>query len=77
LWKHLFTDHISEWVTSCDDLNIPITAAAAVEAICKFQKEPATTSLESEHPQFLKEAFTDAIVGFVVGDDQVCFNLIL
>jgi hypothetical protein len=77
LRKHLFTDHIQEWVTSCEDLKIPITAAAAVEAIRKFRKQPATTSLESERPQYSKEAFTDAIVDFVAGDDQVCFYFIL
>ena len=33
LWKHLFTDHIANWITSCDQLNISITAAAAVEKL--------------------------------------------
>ena len=53
-----------------------MTAAAAVEAVRKFCKEPATTSLESEHPQYSKEAFIDAIVDFVVGDDLVGFYFI-
>jgi hypothetical protein len=39
----------------------------------KFRKEPAATPLESERPQYSKEAFIDAIVDFVVGDDQVCY----
>lgn len=77
LRKHLFTDHIAKWTTACENLNIPITAAAAKEAIRKFRKEPATTSLESERPQYSKEAFNDALVDFVVGDDQVHFYLIL
>jgi len=68
-------DHIEDWVASCDDLKISITAAAAVEAVNKFHREPATTSLESERPQYSKEAFIDAIVDFVVGDDLVCFIL--
>ena len=71
LRKHLFTSHIKEWVTACENLNLSITAAAK-EAIRKFRKEPATTSLESERPQYSKEAFIDAIVEFVVGDDLVC-----
>ena len=70
--KHLFSDHIEKWITSCEKLNIPVTAAAAVEAIRKFRKEPATTSLESERPQYSKEAFKDALVDFIVGDDQAC-----
>ena len=57
--------------------SLDIVAAAAVEAICKFCKEPATTPLESEHPQYSKEAFTDALVDFIVGDDQVCYFLFI
>jgi len=71
LRKHLFTDHVEEWVSSCASLNIPITAAGAAEAIRKFCKEPVTTQLESERPQYSKEAFIDAIVDLVVGDDLV------
>lgn len=71
--KHLFTDHVAEWVKSCEDLSIPITAPPALKAIQKFRKEPAATPLESERPQYSKEAFIDAIVDFVVGDDQVCY----
>ena len=69
--KHLFTDHVAEWAKSCEDLHIPITSIAAINAIRKFCKEPAATPLESERPQYAKEAFIDAIVDFVVGDDQV------
>jgi hypothetical protein len=76
LRKHLFTSHIGEWITACENLNLSITAAAAIEAIRKFRKEPATTPLESERPQYSKEAFIDAIVEFVVGDDLVCFYFI-
>jgi len=76
LRKHLFNDHIKKWITSCENLNISITAAAALEAIRKFRKEPATTSLESERTQYSKEAFIDALVDFVVGDDQVCFFIL-
>lgn len=64
---------MEKWITSCEKLNIPITAAAAVEAIRQFCNEPATTSLESECPQYSKEAFKDALVDFIVGDDQACF----
>jgi hypothetical protein len=73
LRKHLFNDHIEKWITSCEKLNIRITATAAVEAIRMFRKEPATTSLESERPQYSKDAFRDALVDFIVGDDQVRF----
>jgi hypothetical protein len=73
LRKHLYTEHIGEWIDSCQKLNVPITAAAALDAIREYRKEPAATPLESERPQYSKEAFIDAIVDFVVGDDLVQF----
>ena len=71
LRRHLFIDHIGDWVDSCQKLNIPITAVAALEAIRQYRKEPAATPLESDCPQYSKEAFIDAIFHFVVGDDLV------
>ena len=71
LRKHLFSDHIEEWSTACDSLKIPVIAPIAVEAIRKFCNEPISTQLEAERPEYSKEAFIDAIVDFVVGDDQV------
>ena len=70
--KHLYGDHVKDWVTSCESLKIPITATAALAAISKFHNELVATPLEAEQPQYSKEAFIDAIVDFVVGDDQVC-----
>lgn len=71
LRKHLFSNHIDEWVTACDQAQIKITASAAAEAVRQFRKEPASTQSESEQPPYSKEAFIDAIVDFVVGDDLV------
>ena len=76
LRKHLYNkNHIEKWVTTCDELKIPITAKSAEEPVRLFRKEPAPSSLESERPTYSKEAFVDAIVEFVVGDDQVCNEL--
>jgi hypothetical protein len=75
LRKHLYSEHIEEWVTGCDDLKIKITAEAALPAVCKFRAEPEPTSLEAEHQEYTKEAFVEAILEFIVGDDQVCFIL--
>ena len=74
LRKHLFTDHIEQWVSTCDDLKIPITAVGALPSVRKFRNEPAdaSTPLESERPEYSKAAFVDALVEFIVGDDQVC-----
>ena len=59
-------------MTACDDLKIPITATAALEAVRKFRNEPVPTQLESERSEYLKEAFIDALVDLIVGDDLVC-----
>jgi hypothetical protein len=72
LRKHLYNEHLEQWVTSCDDLKIEITAQAALPFVKKFRQEPAETPLESEHPEYSKEAFVEAILEFIVGDDQVC-----
>ena len=72
LRKHLYNDHLEQWVTSCDDLKIEITAKAAIPLVKSFCQEPADTPLESECPKYSKEAFVEAILEFIVGDDQVC-----
>ena len=55
-------------------MNISITARDAVEAIREFHNlpPPAPNSKSNEHPEYSKEAFIEAIVEFIVGDDQVC-----
>jgi len=50
-------------------MKIAITAKAAVEVI--EQSGGIVKGMEAECPQFSKEAFTDALVEFVIGDDQV------
>jgi hypothetical protein len=63
---------LEQWVTSCDDLKIEITAKAAIPSVKSFRQEPADTPLESEHPKYSKAAFVEAILQFIVGDHQVC-----
>lgn len=72
LCKHLFSVHIDQWVTCCDDFKISITAKDALAAVHKFQDEPPDTSIESEHPEYSKEGFIEALLEFVIGDDLVC-----
>jgi hypothetical protein len=72
LCKHLFSFHIDQWITCCDDLKISITAKDALAAVYKFWDEPPETSMESEHPEYTKEEFVEALLEFVIGDDLVC-----
>ena len=72
LRKHLAGDHIEEWVTSCDNLDIKITAEGVLPAVRKFRAQPEPTSLEGERQEYTKEAFVEAVLEFIVGDDLVC-----
>jgi hypothetical protein len=70
LRRHLYEYHLSEWVKGCDQLGIQITAKGAMPAVNAFRGlrvEPEETARKP----FSNEAFVDAIVEFIVGDDQV------
>jgi hypothetical protein len=56
-------------------LKIKITSEAALPAVRKFRAEPEPTSLEAEHQEYTKGTFVEAVLKFIVGDDQVCFIL--
>jgi hypothetical protein len=70
--KHLYNEHLEQWVTSCDELDIKITAQAAIPAVKAFRQEPVNTPLESKRPKYSKDTFVEAILEFIIGDDQVC-----
>lgn len=75
--KHLFTVHLDDWVSSCDDLKIKITAKEAQPFVHEYrarQGQPSSfTRLQdvNEIPPFSNDTFIDAIVDFIVADDQV------
>lgn len=77
--KHLYERHADEWISGCDRLGIPITAKDAQPAVEKFRQRygqqsgtGGTTSGAKGRRPFSHEAFVDALVEFIVGDDQVC-----
>lgn len=59
-------------------MDIPITAKDAIDAIREFNNlpPPAPASESNERPEYSKEAFIEAIVEFIVGDDQVCSHFL-
>ncbi|KAF7328561.1 HAT family dimerization domain-containing protein [Mycena venus] len=62
LRRHLYEHHVDAWVEGCDRLKIQIKA-----------KEAASTSTSEpgkKREQFSQEAFVNAIVEWIVGDDQ-------
>jgi hypothetical protein len=68
LRKHLYMQHLEEWVGLCRDLGIPITAKAALEAI---EDAHGVEREEPEHLKYSGEAFLDSLAELIVGDDLV------
>lgn len=82
LRKHLYEHHLDVWVAGCDQLKILIKAKEAKPFVDDYRarKEHTTAGASDPKPEekrteFSQEAFVDAIVEFIVGDDQVCLSL--
>lgn len=80
LRRHLYTKHLEEWINGCKAAGVKITATdeGVQKALADFNRQQG---LESEsqgtgrsvpiyHP-YSPEAFVDAIVEWIVSDDQV------
>ncbi|KAJ7730099.1 hypothetical protein DFH07DRAFT_756418, partial [Mycena maculata] len=77
LRKHLYENHLDVWVAGCDQLKISIKAKEAKQYLDDYwaRKQQTTAGASEPEPpeprtQFSQEAFVDAIVEFIVGDDQ-------
>lgn len=83
LRKHLYEHHLDVWVAGCDHLKISIKAKEAKPYVEDYRArtECRTAGSHPEPPekrtQFSQEAFVDAIVEFIVGDDQVSCYFVL
>ena len=74
LHAHLCSKHIDDWVSSCDAANIKIKARTVQVEINEYRQSRGEATSEGNWKQwktFSKEAFVDAIVEFIVADDQV------
>jgi hypothetical protein len=72
LRKHLATEHTHDWITTCDEKNINIKAAAHIqELIAEYRNEQHHAGEGRTRVPFSKEAFVDAIMEFIIADDQV------
>ena len=74
LRAHLCSEHIDDWVSSCDAANIKIKARMVQAEINEYRQSRGEATSEGNWKQrktFSKEAFVDAIVEFIVADDQV------
>ncbi|KIK02921.1 hypothetical protein K443DRAFT_5808 [Laccaria amethystina LaAM-08-1] len=79
LCKHLANNHLATWVQGCDQLNISILSSGKMKKVIedyrrqeKSQGSPESANEKPDQPQteFSPEAFIDAIMEFVVGNDQ-------
>jgi hypothetical protein len=72
LRKHLATEHTHDWITTCDEKKIEIKAAGHIyKLIVKYREENHDTGAGKTRLPFSREGFIDAIVEFIVADDQV------
>ena len=78
LHKHLCDCHVNTWISSCTELNINITAKAAQSTVNAYWRKyegfsQPTEGNGAEHicQTYSQEAFLDALVDFIVSDDQV------
>ena len=81
--KHLANKHLVTWVQGCDQLNISISSSGKMKKNIEdyWQQTRSQGSLESANgkpdqprTEFSPEAFVDAIMEFIVANDQVCLN---
>lgn len=74
--RHLYENHLPEWVQICDRLRIPITAKLAVPLVEEYRlaQDPSYVEARPEdlRREFTKEAFVEAVVEWIISDDQVC-----
>jgi hypothetical protein len=74
--RHLYDHHLDLWVPACDKLNISITAKEAQARVAEYrQRHGQTCPTDMTQPEtrqkFSSKAFVDAIMEFIVADDQV------
>ncbi|KAK7006945.1 HAT family dimerization domain-containing protein, partial [Favolaschia claudopus] len=77
LRRHLYEHHLAAWVNGCDQLKITIKSEEALKVVNAYRAKQnsstdndPTADSEKPRPAFSKEAFVDAIVEWIVSDDQ-------
>ena len=77
--QHLVDCHINLWVSSCDQLKIWITAKSVQNVVCDYRTRQGQSDTQPSltnpvpHSPFSHEAFVNAILNFIVADDQVLY----
>lgn len=73
--EHFCKAHMADWVSACDKAGIEISGKTALQAVAEFRANPQTgQNLRGEGNKrlpFSDEAFVNALVDWIVSDDQV------
>jgi hypothetical protein len=75
--RHLFRDHLDEWVECCDKFGIEITAKDAQNAVSGYRRRKERTPLpEADDDKIPKydyspELLIELLVDWIISDDQV------
>jgi len=72
----LYKLHLDKWVAECDKLGIKITAKDAQSVVDSYRQRKGQIPKQENadlgpHKKYSPEAFVDALVEFIVVDDQV------
>jgi len=72
----LYKFHLDKWVAECDKLSIKITAKDAQGVVDSYRQRKGQISKQENanlgsRKKYSPEAFVDALVEFIVADDQV------
>ena len=73
-------DHIHQWLSICDQKGIKVTAKLVAREIDEYHTsrgESVEHGSEATQQKFSKEGFVDAVVEWIVSDDQVSQSVIL
>ena len=76
LRTHLCNEHLALWVDGCDQFKIPIVAKTFQDCVTEYRKANGGCPATREDPTlptraYSRETFIDAIVEWIVADDQV------
>jgi hypothetical protein len=76
LRTHLCNEHLGPWVDGCDRFKIPIVAKTFQDRVDEYRKANGSSHARQEDPAlptraYSREAFIDAIVEWIISDDQV------
>jgi hypothetical protein len=78
--RHLYGHHLDEWVAECDQRGLKIIAKEAQQYVAAYRARKGQATAEeapdSTVPEFTHDTFIDALVDFIVADDQVRQDLL-